>query len=343
MAKKWLLADVGGTHVRFSVYEGGTVLAPVKYRINAFERFEQALTAYFEQEKITVDGFVIGAAGAKKNNVVRLTNYPWEIDANRLQLQFKLSGVYLVNDFVLQGLGIIECTGVDLISFGPKPDSAGARAVIGAGTGLGVCFLVPEKEKHWRVFESEGGHMSPGCLQGAMALIIQAALQKEATLSFERFVSGPGLLFLYRLLREHYADWRQGALIDELRSMKAAFGALLSKEASFKEVFDPLDVTRLAQTGDELALMAWWLFFKFLGVFCSDVAVLFKTTGGVYLVGDMLNHSFVRIMLEKSGIRQTFEAKEQLSGFLRGIPLFLVTKKDVPLSGLKYIAGGLSA
>lgn len=343
-----LLADVGGTNVRMALYRGEEITFSTTYQIRHFDSFESAVCSFLAKTNADVDRFIIGAAGIKKNNVIRLTNYHWSIDATALKALFHLREVILVNDFSLQGLGLVECEKADYISLGGltvPPD--GTRAVIGAGTGLGICFLSTEQENACHIVESEGGHSSIGSISKGMTALNQAAANKVGYVSFERIVSGPGLMFLYRLLADEEQHNLITELTDEINDMREAFSFALqnqsgknipSPENIQSTVAEPTDITYAAQRGDETALLVWWLFLKYLAVFCSDMALTFKTTGGVYLVGALLNDTFVRCLLDHFPFRFVFEQKGILKAYLKQIPVCLIVKKDIALSGLKYIA-----
>ncbi len=342
----FLLADVGGTNVRFALYQKEEITASSTCKIRHFDSFESAVRSFLAQTNSGVDGFIIGAAGIKKNNAIQLTNYRWIIDAAALKTTFHLKEVILVNDFSLQGLGLIECKADDYVPLGAESvlPQNGIRAVIGAGTGLGVCFLVPEKENIWRVFESEGGHTLIGSISQGMSAVNQALAEKIGYVSFERVISGPGLLSLYRLLKEKGQNWIDENLNEEIQKMETAFAFALQNQPTAAEsnVTEPADITNLAQQGYPQALLCWWLFLKYLAAFCSDMAVTFKTTGGVYLVGNLLSEAFARKLVERFPFREIFEHKGVLSAYLKQIPVCLTVKKDIPLAGLKYIAHHLN-
>lgn len=341
----FLLADVGGTNVRFALYQKEEITASSTYKIRHFDSFESAVRSFLAQANTGVDGFIIGAAGIKKNNAIQLTNYRWIIDAFALKTTFHLKEVILVNDFSLQGLGLIDCEVADYVMLGKAPlPQNGTRAVIGAGTGLGVCFLVPEKENVWRVFESEGGHTLIGSISKGMSAVNQALAEKIGYVSFERVISGPGLLSLYRLLKEKGQNWVNENLNEEIQNMQSAFAFAFQNQPTGEETdgTEPADITNLAHQGFQNALLCWWLFLKYLAVFCGDMAVTFKTTGGIYLVGNLLSDAFVRKLIERFPFRENFEHKGVLSAYLKQIPVCLTVKKDIPLAGLKYIAHHLN-
>ena len=345
MSTVFLLADIGGTHVRFSTYDGQKAAQSVKYRTREFFTFEEAAQAHIERYHLAISGMIIGAAGIRQNNVVRLTNCPWIIDTGVIQNTFGIDKVILLNDFTLQGLGILHCETDDFIQIGVHEPTAekepvGPRVVIGAGTGLGVCFLMADSNNRYQVFESEGGHITISGTSPVLRAVIQKANEKLPHVSFERLVSGTGLLLLYQIIGENYTEWSQGLFSEEIIQMQQAWSYIKSELNSDKwqPVQTPPEITALAEQGNEIALMTYWLFFEFLGIFCADMALTMKTTGGVYLVGDLLAHPFVSKLLCNSYMRKMFETKGRFKDFTHRMPIRLVIRKDIPLCGLEHIA-----
>ena len=334
-----ILVDVGGTHIRFSIYLNGEMSEVVQWRISEFDDFSSAVRQFLSDKKDTFSGMIIGAAGIRTANCIQLTNYTWLIDAEKIKSDFQLQFVTLVNDFSLQGLGLLVCKEAYHKHLGAyiKPQQ-GTCAVVGSGTGLGVCFLVQNDDGSFQVVESEAGHTTISGVTPALSAIAHKAFEKLPHISFERFVSGPGVLFLYQIIGENYAQWQETVLFDEVVAMKQAYQFNHTLDETFVPVNNPLEITRLAEQGNEIALITWWLFFQYLGVFCSNMALAFKTTGGVYLVGSIFTHPFVRKLLEQSAIRKIFETKGRFKKFMRSVPLVLVTKERIQFDGLVYLA-----
>ncbi len=336
-----LLADIGGTHVRFSVYNGKEAILYDKYLIRDFASFEAAVYAYMSEHQLVLKGMVIGAAGVRHNGVIQLTNCRWIIDADNLKKQFQIDNVVLVNDFSLQGWGVLQCVADDFQTIGGgEAISATTQVVIGCGTGLGVCFLLPDSNGTYQVLESEGGHATAAGVTRALRAIIQKAFEKLPHVSYERFASGTGLLFLYQIVGENYNVWADNILSEEIVRMQRAWHFVEITDGSdvWQPVTRPPEITVLAEQGNEIALMTFWLFFKFLGAFCADMALTMKTTGGVYLVGDLLNHPFVSRLMEGSHLRRAFEKKGRFKDYVCHIPIRLVKKENIPLCGLTHIA-----
>ena len=96
----------------------------------------------------------ISAAGPVANNVCTLTNCSWNVDGAAIEAKTGLKTL-IINDFLAIGYGIptLDVANPDQItqlknSDGELPAQSGTtKAVVGAGTGLGVGFL----EFHWAV------------------------------------------------------------------------------------------------------------------------------------------------------------------------------------------------
>ena len=104
----------------------------------------------------------LAVAGPVKNNIVRFTNRDsWEIDGDKIGEELKIKKVLLINDFVAAGYGVLTLnTEHECITLQRAVKQTTAPiACIGAGTGLGQCFLTPDGDSgDYSCFPSEGGH-----------------------------------------------------------------------------------------------------------------------------------------------------------------------------------------
>lgn len=68
----------------------------------------------------------------------------------------------LINDFVAQGYGLLTVDRTDTkevhVLQDASPEPGAPIATIGAGTGLGECFLTPGEDGYYVAYPSEGGH-----------------------------------------------------------------------------------------------------------------------------------------------------------------------------------------
>src|SRR4029078_11668303 len=73
------------------------------------------------------------------------------------------------------------------------------RVVVGAGTGLGVCMLTWQGDDY-AVHPSEGGDTDFAPINDAQDIPLAEPSQAFGRVSYERLVSGPGLLRIFSVL-----------------------------------------------------------------------------------------------------------------------------------------------
>ncbi len=387
-----LLADIGGTNIRFAWYQNATVSPITTYKCASFQNIFEAIDCYMKRTNEQPTDIIIGAAGNVQNRSVQLTNCAWYISESILQKHYKLQSCLIVNDFVLQGLGVLQLKATDKVQLGGgRSQTKEPIAVVGAGTGLGVCFLTAQGNA-WRAHSSEAGHITIPTSSKNEQQIVSVLGEEFGLISAERLISGPGIVNLYRAVCkiETRQKKRRLAQVEKKRKAQNWFDRMELKWSSFrravmreaagvayeeapdentlsvkewktetaaaKEVFSnvlklpvrsaavqqkdlkPEDITALAERGDKNAVLSFWYFFKFLGLFASDMALTMKTTGGVYLVGGVLSQPTIVKWLKNSNFRRTFETKGRFTPYLKDIPTFLTTKPELPFMGLVYLA-----
>lgn len=142
----------------------GRLIVNKKYRNEDFASFADVLRRFLSEDARVGRPPVtacFAVAGPVKDNAVRFTNRDsWSIDGGLVADELGIPVVRLVNDFLAVGYGILtldvdkECIPLQK---GMKDVSA-PIACIGAGTGLGECFLTPSADGEYQCFPCEGGH-----------------------------------------------------------------------------------------------------------------------------------------------------------------------------------------
>ena len=136
-------------------------------------------------------------------------------------------------------------------------------AVLGPGTGLGVCTLL-RTEHGVTVIEGEGGHADFAPTSEEEALVLDVLSARFGRVSIERLLSGDGLLNIY------------GALIELER--------LSSGQSGGVAVADPSDVSAHALAGsDPVAVRALTMFCNILGSVAGNLALTLGAKAGVYI------------------------------------------------------------
>jgi glucokinase len=196
----------------------------------------QVLTHTKEKFDLEVDNACIGAAGviSKEKDFADLTNVSWNIDLKELINQTSLKKAFIINDFEAIGYGINLLDENDLLTIRPGNKSnefRSAKAVIGAGTGLGKSILVfNEKIKGYVPIPSEGGH-SDLPVYNSLELKLVDFIKKTKGISesvcYEEVLSGRGLVNIYNFLKNQ-KNSENNLVFDEIKNSNDK-PALISK------------------------------------------------------------------------------------------------------------------
>lgn len=162
-----LACDVGGTK---TLLEVGTLndgrwqpAFGARYAATDHPNLRSVLECFFRDwdakrcSQDTLTHACFGVAGPMLNNSVQMTNLPWIVDGNLISAEFNIPCVRVVNDFVAAASGVEMLRDADLVVLqAGEPVSAAPRLVIGAGTGLGVAYLI-WSGSGYQVIAGEGG------------------------------------------------------------------------------------------------------------------------------------------------------------------------------------------
>ena len=310
-----LVSDIGGTNARFSVIAkpGAAPTTPVHVATHDFPSLEAAL------EKVVADlddrpkSLVACAAGPVSGRTVKLTNAGWTIDGAEVAAAAGLEQGLLFNDFEAQALSLPAVKPdwcVDLGGPGPA-QRAGAKLILGPGTGLGVGALLEVGGRHFAL-ASEGGHIGFGPI-GAEQTAIWPHIELGATgrLSAETLLCGPGTVRLHK--------------------------ARLAAVGKIAPDLDPSALVAAAHAdhaGDEAATLR--LFACLLARYAGDMALAFMATGGVTFAGGMMPR--IVDLIDLARFRTHFEDKAPYGRLMRDIETRLITHDDAVLTGLAALA-----
>ena len=258
-----------------------------------------------------------GAAGPVSGDCIQMTNLPWRLDAGAIAAQFGIGHVRVVNDFeaAARGVEVLGPGDTTILQRG-EPVPQAARVVIGAGSGLGVAYVLPQGRR-FQVIAGEGGHAGFAPADEEQMRLWQALHARLGRVSVEHVVSGPGLLRIYEFLRGIQPD--SPALAE---SVRAEGPAAISHHA--------------LEQGDVLACRALDMFISCYGAVAGDHAIAVTARGGVYVAGGIAPKILAR--LSAGGFMRAFNAKGAQSGMAAGIPVQVVTTERLGLLGAARIA-----
>ena len=312
-----VLADVGGTNVRFALLTGD-VLGPIEHlAVRDYEHFSDALAAFMSRqtERAAIRSAVLAVAGVVTGERCALTNNAWVVDAAELRARFGLTGINIINDFEAVAWSLPQLTGNDLrIVGGGDPVKDAPMVALGPGTGLGVAAYVP-RENGAFVLRSEGGHTTAPSGSPREDAIIGNLRRRFGHVSAERVLSGQGLENLYRAIIE----------IDSLTAPER----------------NAAEITQAAIAGRcPASRAALDTFCAMLGDVAGNFALSFGAQGGVFIAGGIIPR--IRDHLPRSQFRARFEAKGRLSDYLKTIPVYLILQDDPAFIGLRSLAARLA-
>ncbi len=311
-----LVADVGGTHVRFGIAVGDEHAIRVhcvrRYAVRAHESISHAAHHYRSDTPgipSSLERAAVAVAGRVDRDRVQLTNSAWNFSARALSESQRFQQLRVVNDFEAVGHAVGALRAGDLEPIGPQrlelPLAQGVCAIVGVGTGLGVGGVIVNRGA-LSVLASEGGHAGFAPTSEISIEVLRWLRKKFGRVSAERVLSGAGLANVYLALSEI-----GGQHVPELSAA---------------------EVTSRAENGsDANCTEAVGLFCELLGSFAGDLALTLGAWQGVLISGAMLQH-FERTMLERR-VRAGFEYKGRFAAAMRSIPVETISHPHVELLG----------
>jgi glucokinase len=311
--RKVLLADIGGTNVRFAVLTGGTVGMVAHLAVRDYGSFREALGAYLGglPEAGKIHTAILAAAGVVQNGRCALTNSSWVIDAAELRAAHGFATVRLINDFEAVGWALPVLSRDQLLRIGGGQPVAGAPlAALGPGTGLGMAVSIPHATGHL-VLSSEGGHSTMAASSSREDAVIAYLRRRFGHVSAEHVLSGHGLENLHEALAE----------LDNL--------TLPRRVAA--------EITRAGIEGTcPISRAAVDMFCAMLGTVAGNLALTLGARGGIFIGGGILRH--MPEYLARSPFRARFEDKGRLGKYLEPIPAYLILDEDAAFAGLRALA-----
>jgi glucokinase len=314
-----LAGDIGGTNARLACFQcqNGS-LRLVSERVfpsREHHDFGEIVTKFLAQAPARPSVACFGIAGPVRNGRVETSNLPWVVEQSRLADQTHLPAVLLINDLEANAWGIGALSASDFVTLNQgSSQPVGNQAVIAPGTGLGEAGLFWDGKRH-HVFASEGGH-TDFAPQDELQIELLRFLQKRFPhVSYERIVSGPGLVSVYEFLRQKGDVAEDPKLAEE---MKRTDGAAAISSAAL-------------QGTDKLAEHALDLWITIYGAEAGNLALKIMSTGGMFLGGGISPKILPR--LTGPLFMKAFLDKGRLRGLVESMPVQVITNEKAALLG----------
>mmetsp|Transcript_23127 Transcript_23127/g.21023 ORF Transcript_23127/g.21023 Transcript_23127/m.21023 type:complete len:409 (-) Transcript_23127:71-1297(-) len=342
-----IAADVGGTNSRFLLYEinydsstmapsatylntpPGRLLLNRKYENQYFDSFISVFKQFLADAYVSKPPRTacIAVAGPVVDNQVRFTNRGWVLDGEIISETLGIQTVKLINDFVANGYALLtlnEETECKVLQKAPKQPNA-PIACIGAGTGLGECFLTPDSNGVYSCFPSEGGHacFAPrNDLEFELLKYLKVKFSQKHRVSVERIASGGGLVNIYEYLATIHPDRVDPHIHEQFITAGDKRAAVIAKNRNNNE---------LCQKTMEIFVTAY-------GSEAGVAALKWLPFGGLYLTGGITPKN-IDLLTDKDGpFLSAFLDKGRVSGMLCSIPIYAVMTEDLGVRGAHLLA-----
>jgi glucokinase len=320
-----LSVDIGGTKtlLQLSSSENEVVLE-LSFASNDYDSFDDVLSEFLSHDAIknlSIERACFAVAGPVLGRDAAVTNLPWKLNADVLAEKFKIPYVAMCNDFEAVGYGISCLNDDDIVVLQEGDAVAGApRAVIGAGTGLGQALLIPDEKGAWQVFATEGGHVNFAPTSKLQILLLEHMIGRFGQVSYERLVSGVGLVSIYEFLRA-YRQRDEDPLLRQ---------AMIDSDPSAA-------ISNYAQRHpNSLASEAVELFITIYGSQAGNLALSVLPRDGLYIAGGIAAKNLARF--QTGTFINAFNAKGKMADLAKTIPVRLILQPKVGLLGARYLA-----
>src|SRR6185436_12271333 len=219
-----------------------------------------------------------GVAGAVTDEVARMTNVPWLVDAAAVgeRLNFRRTSVLNDLETLAYGVTVLEPDELTMLQRG-VPHANGNAAVIAAGTGLGEGLLLNVNGR-FIPGASEGGHADFAPRTPREMDLLRELTRIYGRVSYETILSGPGLVNVYQFTHQSFGT-------SPVRTLGAISPSRLCP--AIGQVSDPRElparISRAAMEGTcDRCADALDIFIGVYGAEAGNIALRTVATAGVY-------------------------------------------------------------
>ncbi len=314
-----LAGDIGGTNARLAFFDVANgqfrLVSASVFPSREYAGLDQIVAKFIHTANLRPEAACFGVAGPVRNGRVETSNLPWLIDSKRLADELHLKKTVLINDLEANAWGIAALDPVDVVSLNQvKKNSVGNQAVISAGTGLGEAGMYWDGSQY-HIFATEGGHADFAPRDELEMDLFRYLSGRFGHVSYERIVSGPGLVNVFHFLRDTRRGVEPQWLTDEMLHTDAAAA-----------------ISRAALAGKcALCEQALDLFVSVFAAEAGNLALKLMATGGVYLGGGIAP----KMLAKLSGplFMHAFVGKGRMQSLLEAMPVKVITNDKTALMG----------
>jgi glucokinase len=313
-----LAGDIGGTNARLALFDVRNgqfnLVSATIFPSQRYSGLDQIVTEFVKTSGISPSQACFGVAGPVTNGRVETSNLPWTIESKSLAHELKISKALLINDLEATGWGVGALSASDLVALTRTTGTSGNQALIAAGTGLGEGGLYWDGTRH-HVFASEGGHCDFAPIDDLQLELFRYLRARYDHVSYERVVSGPGLVNVFEFLRDTGRGNVPGWLTEEMRET------------------DPAAAISAAAMDGKCAMseQAMDIFVSVFGSEAGNLGLKVKATGGVFLAGGIAPKILSK--LASPLFLDAFLNKGRLRRLMEVMPVKVITNDKLALLG----------
>jgi len=326
-----IAGDIGGTKTILRLVEvtkqavDFQTLQEVTYPSQNYSDLVPMVQEFLGQTDETPEKACFAIAGPVMQQTSQLTNLSWYLDATRLQKELNLEAVSLINDFAAVSYGVLGIKEEEIEPLqAVQPQNDAPIAIIGAGTGLGEGFLIPQGDGDYQIFGTEGGHadFAPRS-ELEFKILDYIRQQKQITrVSVERIVSGQGIISIYQALRD----------LDVHPESKTSVAETIRKwEKQQPTDQDPAAAIAQASSTDRLCQKTMELFIEAYAAEAGNLALKLLPYGGLYIAGGIAAKNLA--WMKSDRFLQIFKDKGRVSSILDSVPIHVILNPEVGLIG----------
>ncbi|MEM4260590.1 MAG: ROK family protein [Candidatus Woesearchaeota archaeon] len=320
--KKVLVADIGGTNCTLAILNKDLkIIVKKKYSSQQISNFGDIINNFLRENKCKITDACFGVAGPINDDgkLVKGTNIHWTVNIDVLKKETKLKRILLINDFEAIGHAVntLDVNNPEKIKvLNPGKERKGPIVIIGAGTGLGVSYLI-EKNRRYLYMVSEGGHST-------MVLENKDDYDFREFLKNEKKISNPDL-----------EDSLSGRGISNIFDYFLKYSRIKIESSLLKKINDSYDKSAtiaMNASKDKLCSMSMQLFIKYYARAVRNIAVTFLPAK-IFIAGGIASKN-MGLFLDKNFLREyTNHKNNQLRKILSDIPIYAVLDYEVSLYG----------
>ncbi len=314
-----LAGDIGGTNARLALFDVQNgqfkLIAATIFPSRRYSSLDVIVTEFVRTSGVHPAQACFGVAGPVTNGRVETSNLPWTIESSRLAEELNLKSTTLINDLEATGWGIAALSADDLVPLNNvSAKNPGNQCIVAAGTGLGEGGLFWDGQRH-HVFATEGGHCDFAPLNDLQVELFRYLHARYGHVSYERVLSGPGLVNIFEFLRDtgkgKVPEWLAEQMLKTDPAAAVSDAAMAGKCSMCAQALD--------------------IFVSIFGSEAGNLALKVKATGGVFLAGGIAPKILAR--LATPIFLQAFLGKGRMQHLMELMPIKVITNDKLALLG----------